>query len=272
MRILCILLIVALVPVAGCVSSTDAPAPETIPLGDSAPVKGAGRFLAGAYSAKECVEGGIILLLPPAQAQTLLPDGFAPRDASGLFGLPLASGMAAIYLNAQGCISSNATAGAMREAQVNVYVQPPIPGLAAAFDFYELTFVSPNPEVVDHFASVAWLGDVGTVEVTLQALPSGAAVQGSGSDSEGVLFDFDIVAPAENPLDGIGRFWRVTESGLPYAEHRLTTTLAVGSVECTLRPGSPWANAYQGTKCRPGESAGLLLLPFDYEATFHIAP
>lgn len=246
---------------AGCATTTQdllAPPP-------SDPVA---TFLSS-YSAKNCSEGGLALLVEPAAAQALLPEGYQPRDAGDFFGLGIPTGKAVVYLNAQRCETST-LASPLTEGQMNVYVVPPDAALPAAFDFYELDFATETPEVLAKFAGVGWNGTMGDVALAPAALPRGAAAVGAVANATIAWFSFDVDTPAENPLDGIGRFWRETQNGLARADHRLTTTLTAGAASCELGVGTPPAVALGKTECGPGDAIGIVLLPFDYEATFFL--
>lgn len=257
------LLLVAL-PLAGCLG---AEAPEAAPGAD---VPDPASFVLD-YAAAGCVEAAVAFLVPHEQAAALLPPGFVPSDAQDFFGLPARADRAVLYAYAQTCDTWGFD-GTYRGAAVSVVVEQPAveATLEPAYDFYELASWGASSEYAAHFARVGWPVDVGEATVSMDALPQGATAQGEVRDEAGSVLRFELAAPATQPLDGIGRFWKAVPGGIAYFEHHISTTLAAGGVTCTI--SGAVAEAVGATSCQESEAVGMALLPFDYEAKLRFLP
>lgn len=265
------LLIVLGLLFGGCLEGR-APAPTETPE-PTGPVYNANESFTANYSANQCREAFVVVLVEFAQAQRNLPKGFRPKDAQDLFGLPIASGRAAMWLNAVNCAQSEFALGGIDEAGHGVYVQPPtVAGErpAAKYDFYEFGRYTSKEETLRMLTAVNYSVLEGSVNVMISP-QAGGAMTGSGdvrNDEGAVVYTLGMTAPATQPLAGRARFWHDTTNGTAYFDYVVNTSPGQGTGSCTIRDLKV-RDRLGFDSCRSGDSFGMGFPPYKWESQFN---
>jgi hypothetical protein len=259
------LAIVALcVALAGCVSNAATTPPSPGPAQPTKDPFDATAAWSFNFTSSHCLETDLVFFEDPAALQKLLPSGFHTADAATLAGLPAPTGKAAALLSNVVCHETSI--GPVHESALGILVQPPRAAgsrEAALYDFYDAYRYMETPNETAPFDSLDW--DHGHANVTSSiAPPNGAGLV----EHEGTtLLSFAVTAPAAKPLGGIGRYWHVAAGGLAYMDYELSSNLNVGSADCAIAPGSPFAKVLGTTTCAPSETVGAMFDPYALKAS-----
>lgn len=226
------------------------------------------------FNATACQEAMILLLIPKAELQAHLPEGFVVADASGLVSAQLPGGAldrGVLFANAYACDSTDLAPDAAREGQVAVFVEAPdVAGErpAALYDFYELGRVTPSQDQRDRLDGIGWPTFAGNVTSTMGSQGGSGAVEQDGA----AAWSIDLTLPGSQALAGIARFWHAPPGGLAYADYIFDDTQLLGSAQCEIADGSVLASFTSIRSCSPENALGSGFESFDPRFELHWLP
>ncbi len=225
--------------------------------------------------ASGCVEDVALLLVPPAQAQAALPDGWVAADAQAFLGTPVGTGQGLLWLNGYTCDTDGLADGKMSGAEISVLVQPPtlrdgtVP--SSSFHLYELAQVTSSTNVSRTLDSIGF--PVLRANVTHDApLPGGLVNRGTavraGSD---LLYSFRFLGTPNQPLTGVATFWHENAAGTAYLQfHVANVPLDEGLVTACVIGPAVQALIHQ-TAC-PATTLGARASPMAWTGTLTWMP
>lgn len=224
------------------------------------------------YELDGCANHRFFFPLEPAYAQSLLPPGFAWKDASfvlDVFHLPrpsqFSAGTAVGGYDTVVCALDSLSGGELRFSNTFVIVQEPdIPGIEPAdADFYVFAAYLNRPE----WAGLLGPSDGPFVMAQIEAaMPSAMMPEGFASSvkiGDEVLVQVSYQLPPAKELaaeaDFTGRAWHVSPNGTTYYEVRQTPHREAPGVplECNHLAGSWFERVAASTSCEPGQGIAV---------------
>lgn len=274
MRWATIPVVAASIVLSACLGQGDSGAPPDLPT-DAADVLRPLDLLNGLTA---CTETIATFLVPPAQAQKFLPEGFRAKDAGGFFSMPVGSGKAAILFSTQRCETSQLEGAALRYARLYIYVEPPQfaePKLDPVdLDFYDLAHYADGPRTLEALQSVNFTSGRGAITATATPYLPGHLGLGRLALEEKEMYRYEIAASTLQQDRTSIRDWQVVPQGLAWFEYRPEPSqLEAGTVtSCSIAPGSLAHQLVGATDCQDQQTVGVIFPQRNVAGSFHFLP
>lgn len=269
----CLVVFACVFAVAGCLGGDDAgDGPGAIQSGPGPAAFDVDNDLDG------CVVAAALFLVDPDSAQRLVPDAYQVADASGLFGLPLPSGRAVIFVDTFTCSASSLSEAPLDAVDLGVYVEPPsVPGLRSETGTFHIYGVAHVTSSADHMAllrSAGYRVVEARTEVALTVPPAGFHVGSEVIDADGRMYAHELTGPSVVPLGGVSRYWHESPSGLAFFEYAFPQQPNhVGVVvSCSIRPDSVIHEALGTEDCTGSDTATLTVVDGTYAGRIAFLP
>lgn len=223
-----------------------------------------------------CREAGVLFFVDPQQAARHLPSGYVPADAQGLFGLPVASGRAAILVVLYHCEDAAIEGEALSAGEIDILIDAPdVPGADDDADnhFYQTIAHAMPGELAVLLTLADWPVVKGEQSLGIRANPAGlTTAHGTARDRTQVDHAFKVDAAVESRITGTNRFWHQNAYGVGHIDYTVDTTALAGIAECSLREDSPAALVTGVTDCADAQTAGLVVPDVEWTGRFRWFP